>query len=315
MNKTDRLLAIMLELQHKEIVRAEDLAALFEMNVRTIYRDIQALSEAGVPVIGAPGTGYSLIEGYFLPPISFTVQEAVSLLIGTDFIEQQFDESYRVGAQAARKKIETILPKNIRNETSQVSKTMRLLISDREVMHSKEKEYLEKIRQAILDKRKICFHYVKKIADSEGNRHSVRTAAPYGLVLIQGSWMLVARCDMRQDIRHFRLSRMTQLINLEEQFELPAHFDLREYTPPDDRNLRVLLRFNHDIADKVKESNYHYIEGMEEHQDGLHVVLRVHQLDELLQWVLSWGASVIVLEPESFKNRILEEAQKMLKRY
>ncbi len=315
MNKTDRLLAIVLELQRKEIVRAEDLAALFEMNVRTIYRDIQALSEAGVPVIGATGTGYSLTEGYFLPPISFTVQEAASLLIGTDFIEQQFDDSYHVGAQAARKKIETILPKNIRNETSQVSKTMRLLISDRQVTYSKEKEHLEKIRQAILDNRKICFHYVKKIADSEGNRHSVRTAAPYGLVLIQGSWMLVARCDMRQDIRHFRLSRMTQLINLEEQFELPAHFDLREYTPPDDRKLRVLLRFNHDIADKVKESNYHYIEGMEEHQDGLHMVLRVHQLDELLQWVLGWGASVIVLEPESFKNRILEEAQKMLKRY
>ncbi|MGE9752721.1 helix-turn-helix transcriptional regulator [Bacillus inaquosorum] len=315
MNKTDRLLAIVLELQRKEVVRAEDLATRFETSVRTIYRDIQALSEAGVPIIGAPGTGYSLMEGYFLPPISFTVQEAVSLLMGTDFIEQRFDDDYRVRAQAARGKIEVILPESVRNETSRVRKAIRLLISDKQVTPSKEKEYLEKIRRAILDERKISFHYVKKLADFDGNRHSVRTVSPYGLVLVQGSWMLVARCELRQDIRHFRLSRMTEFIALEERFERPAHFNLREYTPPDDRHLRVRLRFNKDIADKVKESNNHYIEDMEEHQDGLHVVLRVRQLDELLRWVLGWGADVIVLEPESFRNRIREEAQKMLKRY
>ncbi|WP_306438116.1 WYL domain-containing protein [Paenibacillus sp. MDMC362] len=72
---------------------------------------------------------------------------------------------------------------------------------------------------------------------------------------------------------------------------------------------------NQDIADKVKESNYHYVEDMKEHQDGLDVVLRVRQLDELLQWVLGRGAGVTVLEPESFRNEIREEAPKNLKRY
>lgn len=315
MNKTDRLFAIVLELQRKEVVRAEDLSTLFETSVRTIYRDIEALSEANVPIIGAPGTGYSLMEGYFLPPISFTVPEAVSLLIGTDFIEQRFDEDYRIKAQAARGKIETILPESVRNETARVRNAMRLLNPDNQSIPSKEKEYLEKIRRAILDKRKIGFHYVKKLADSEGNRHSVRTVAPYGLVLVQGSWTLVAHCDLRRDIRHFRLSRMTELIDLEERFKIPVHFNFRDYTPADDRHLLVRLRFNLDIADKVKESNYYYIEDMEEHQDGLDVVIRVRQLDEVLQWVLGWGAGVIVLEPESFRNRIREEAEKMLKHY
>jgi len=320
MNKTDRLLAIVLELQSREVVRGEDLADLFETSVRTIYRDIQALSEAGVPIIGAPGTGYSLMKGYFLPPISFTVEEAVTLLIGTDFIEQRFDDEYRVRAQAARRKIEAILSENVRDETSRVRKALRLLTPGKRVaQQSKEREYFEKIRRAILDERKIRFHYSKGIGDSKENhdrdRGRDRTVAPYGLVLVEGSWMLVARCDLRQGIRHFRLSRMTKLIDLEERFELPAHFNLREYTPPDDRHLRVRLQFNHDIADKVKESNYYYIEDMEEHQDGLHVVLRVRRLDELLQWVLGWGAGVIVLEPESFRNWIREEAEKMLKRY
>ncbi|WP_127529980.1 helix-turn-helix transcriptional regulator [Paenibacillus kobensis] len=315
MNKTDRLLAIVLELQGRRVVRAEDLAALFETSVRTIYRDIQALSEAGVPVIGTTGTGYSLMEGYFLPPIRFTIEEAVTLLIGTDFIEQRFDDDYRDRANAARRKIEATLSDSVRSETSRIRKSLRLLPPGKQAAESNERENLDKVRRALLDGRKIRFHYSKKITDSAGGRHSERTAAPYGLVLVEGSWMLVAWCDLRQDIRHFRLSRMTELIELDERFEPPAHFDLRGYTPSDDRHLRVCLRFNHDIADKVKESNYHYIEDMKEHQDGLDVVLRVRQLDELLQWVLGWGAGVIVLEPESFRDRVREEAQKILKRY
>jgi len=315
MNKTDRLLAIVLELQGRQVVRAEELAALFETSVRTIYRDIQALSEAGVPITGTTGRGYSLMEGYFLPPISFTIEEAVILLLGTEFIEQRFDDDYRDRAIVVRRKIEAVLSDSVRSETSRIRKSLRLLAPGKQADPSNEREKLDIIRRALLDGRKIGFRYSKKMTDSTGSRHSERTVAPYGLVLVEGSWMLVARCDLRQDIRHFRLSRMAELIELDERFEIPAHFDLREYTPLDDRRLQVCLRFNLDIADKVKESNYHYIEDMKEHHDGLDVVLRVRRLDELLQWVLGWGAGVIVMEPESFRDRIREEAQNILKRY
>src|SRR6266545_780388 len=84
MNRTDRLLAIVLELQRKGARRAEDLAATFETSKRTIYRDIQALCESGVPVVAQPGVGYSLVEGYFLPPVSFSVDEATMLLRGAE---------------------------------------------------------------------------------------------------------------------------------------------------------------------------------------------------------------------------------------
>ncbi|UJF34842.1 helix-turn-helix transcriptional regulator [Paenibacillus hexagrammi] len=315
MNKTDRLLAIVLELQRKKVVRAEDLAKLFETSVRTIYRDIQALSEAGVPIIGAPGTGYSLMEGYFLPPVSFTVDEAVGLLIGTDFIEQRFDHDFRTRAGSARGKIEVLLPESVREETSRVRKSMRLITSDKQHALVTEREHLEKIRRAILNEKKISFHYAKKHADSEGNRHSARSASPYGLVFVQGSWMLIAQCHLRQSIRHFRLSRMTELIVLEDSFEMPPHFQLDEYTPLDDRNLLVHLRFDQGMLDKVRDSNYYYVESMEELSDGLYVVLRARQAEELLQWVLGWGANVVVLKPEAFRNQIREEAAKMLKRY
>src|SRR6185295_20274165 len=100
MNRTDRLLAIVLEIQAKKQVRAKDLAATFEVTKRTIYRDIAALSESGVPIVAIPGQGYSLVEGYFLPPLTFNSDEAIMLLLGADFVAQNFDAQYRSAAQA-----------------------------------------------------------------------------------------------------------------------------------------------------------------------------------------------------------------------
>ena len=78
MNRTDRLLAIVLELQTRNRLRAQDLASTFEISKRTVYRDIQSLAEIGVPVVSIPGQGYSLVEGYFLPPVRFTPDEATA---------------------------------------------------------------------------------------------------------------------------------------------------------------------------------------------------------------------------------------------
>lgn len=315
MNKTDRMLAIVLELQRKKMIRAEDLASVFETSVRTIYRDIQALSEAGVPVVGAPGLGYSLMEGYFLPPISFTVEEAVTLLIGTDFIEQKFDNDYGMKAQSSRSKLEAILPERVRSEAARVRKAIRLLKPGEDVSNEREKAYIETIRQAILMEQKVAFGYSKRMPGTDGNRQSNRAAAPYGLVLKQGSWTLIARCDLRQEIRHFRLSRMTELTVLEDRYKIPSDFHLHDYKPPDDRNIRVCIQVNSDIADKIRESNNFYMETAEENENGLHVSFRVRQPEELLHWVLGWGADVVVLEPESLRYTVRAEAEKMLKRY
>ncbi|SEJ36598.1 helix-turn-helix transcriptional regulator [Paenibacillus polymyxa] len=314
MNKTDRLLAILLELQRNDILRAEDLAAIFETSVRTIYRDIQALSESGVPIVGAPGIGYSLMEGYFLPPVSFTAEEAVALLIGADFVEQKFDTDYGMKAQASRRKIEAILPESVRREVTRVRTTIRLLAVGKGTNHT-EKAYLEMLRIAVLDKRKVRFGYSKKMPEADGNRQSVRVVAPYGLVLLHGSWVLIGQCELRQQMRHFRLSRMNDLIMLEDSYQLPIDFNLQDYKQVDDRHINVHIKARSDIVDKLKEANHFYMESMEEHADGLHVLYRVRQPEELLSWILGWGADVVVLEPESLRERVRTEVEKMLKCY
>jgi predicted DNA-binding transcriptional regulator YafY len=314
-NKTERMLAIVIELQRKGVLRAEDLAARFETSTRTIYRDIQALSEAGVPVAGAPGVGYSLMEGYFLPPVSFTAEEAVGLLIGTDFVKVRLDAEYGAKARSAQEKIEVILPESVREESERIRSTLRLLHESGTRTGGYEREILEPLRRAILQKRRVRFRYSKDAPAPEGYGHNDRTVDPYGLVYSQGVWMLVAFCGLRQDIRHFRLSRMGELEVLEDTFRILPGFHFPDYRPADNRNVIVRMMVDQTIADRVQESNTFYMESFEPGEGGWLAQFRVRQVEDILRWTLGWGAAVRVLEPESLRERVREEIENMRKHY
>lgn len=316
MNKTERLLAIVMELQRSKLQTADELAEVLGVSVRTIYRDMMALSEAGVPIIGETGLGYSLMEGYFLPPISFTVDEAVSLLLGTEFIEKRFDPTFRKSARSSRRKIEAILSRPIREETDRIQGSIRLLQKDEMVLMMREKVNLGIIREAMTEGKKLRFTYHKRVAEADGNRVTVRTVSPYGLAHDeQNGWLLLASCDLREDIRHFRVSRMSDLTVTEDTFQTPDNFDLQAYRPKDTRSTQVCAIFNPEIADKVEEANSYYMETAESKEDGYHVTFRVREPEELLFWILGWGADVVVTEPESFISRVREEIGKMKERY
>src|SRR2546421_4719607 len=150
MNRTDRLLAIVLELQGRGRQRAEDLAETFETSKRTIYRDIQALGQAGVPLISVPGRGYALMKGYFLPPLSFTADEATMLLLGSDFMAQNFDAQYRQAAQSASRKIEGVLPEKLRDEVRYLQSSFHFISAVRKV-EADESNILQQLRRAIIE--------------------------------------------------------------------------------------------------------------------------------------------------------------------
>lgn len=314
MNKTDRLLAIILELQGKGMQRAEDLAGTFETSVRTIYRDVQALSEAGVPIVGAPGQGYSLMEGYFLPPVSFTADEAVAVLIGIDFVEQQFDDDYRNKAITGRSKIEAILPESVRKESLRIREGLRMVKRARR-MDNKTAETFGILREAIRGKRKVKMVYIKVKGKATEDPEIHRVIDPYGLGYVGGDWMLIAYCNVRRGLRHFRVSRIQTLEILAEDFVLPDHFKLHSYIPADDREVIVRILIQPEFAAKVKDSDYFYIELMEDKTEGVLITLRVREIEEVLDWVLGWGGGAIILEPELLRQRVREEAEKMLKRY
>jgi predicted DNA-binding transcriptional regulator YafY len=308
-NRTDRLLAIILELQAKGQQRAEDLATTFEISKRTIYRDIQALSESGVPVIASPGHGYSLMEGYFLPPLQFSADEAVILLLGADFLAQSFDDQYRAAARSAMSKIEAALPEKSRDEVRELQNSMQFvtLTPSEQNLHP---DILMQIRRAIIQRRRIHFDYHTRHTGETAGRKTARDADPYALAFIHGHWYLTAYCHLRQDVRNFRLERIDHLTILNQRFQRPADFRVGE--TGNEPNIPIRALFSKEIARWVLEEHLYYMVSEEETPEGLLVTFKVRQENELLHWLLGWGGHVRVLEPEGLRQRLIEAAEAFL---
>ena len=305
------MLAIVLELQGKGRQRAEDLAATFETSKRTIYRDIQALGEAGVPLISVPGRGYSLMKGYFLPPLSFTTEEATMLLLGSDFTAQNFDAQYRGAAQSASRKIEGVLPEKLRDEVHYLQDSIRF-ISSGSIEDVTETEMVRQLRRAIIERATVRFCYHTRYVRSGQSTQQTREADPYGLVHFANAWHQVAYCHLRQDVRNFRLDRMENLELLSRTFQRPADFKMHRRQHEEAQRVVVRERFDKEVARWVRESRFYFTVAIEESAQGLLVTLQVRQESEILQWLLSWGRHVQVLEPESLRSMMAEEAEGML---
>jgi predicted DNA-binding transcriptional regulator YafY len=304
MNRTDRLLAIVLELQARGNRRAQDLADTFETSKRTIYRDIQALAEAGVPIVATPGQGYGLVEGYFLPPLTFRAAEATMLLLGSEFMAQNFDADYRAAALAAGRKIEAVLPEASRQEVRALLESIHL-IPPIPFDQQARPEMLTRLRLAILARRSVRLRYRAR-SSLHGSGVGEREVDPYALVHDEGAWYLAGYCHLRRDIRHFKLARIESLELLDRTFVRPADFEVQDRQEP--RELIVRARFDDEAAPWVQEARFYYITAKEETADGLLVTLQARREDEVLPWLLSWGAHVEVLEPDSLRQRLAEEA-------
>jgi len=309
MNRTDRLLAIVLELQGRGARRAEDLAATFETSVRTIYRDMQALSETGVPVVATPGVGYALMDGYFLPPLTFTADEATTLLLGADAVARTFDAQYRAVAEAASRKISAVLPDALRVAVRERGDRLRFVVPD--TLSPVVEETLRLLRRAVLESTGVRFRYYGRRGDREGGTATERDVDPYALVSVAGAWRLVGYDHLRRDIRRFRLDRIEDLTLTDRLFTHPPNFTIEDREDRS-RTLVVRVQFAPAIARRVRESPSFFAVSYEERSDGLLVTLRVREAADAIPWLLGWGRYACVQEPESVRALLASEAAAIL---
>jgi predicted DNA-binding transcriptional regulator YafY len=323
MSHTDRLLAIVLELQAHRWRRAEDLAHTLETSKRTIYRDLVALGQAGVPLISTPGRGYTLVEGYFLPPVSFTTDEATILSLGADVMAQSFDAQYRAAAQSAASKITAALPERLRVDVAALRE--RILVgSDGATLQPEVAATLRALRGAVIACQRIRFRYYTRYRSTNGANSAYdaddtplwREADPYALARIRGAWYLNAYCHLRNDRRNFRLERIEGLSLLDQRFTPPAGRARRPQRPAVTEGVEARIQFDAQAARWARESPSFFTIAQEEMPDGgLLVTLRMRQEDEIIQWLLGWGSHARVLAPSSLRQRIRDEAAAMLRIY
>ncbi len=185
-----------------EPLLARDLASALEVSIRTVYRDIAALQAMQTPILGEPGVGYVMRKGYDLPPINFDVEEAEAISVGLGMIARTGDAGlWRAAKRAARKL----------NETAPGT---RRLVTSSWSMGSTPNVELSELRKAIRTEKKVRIIY----RDAE-SRETQRVIWPLVLIYYLDAAMVAAWCELRRDIRHFRLDRVISHRILADGFE------------------------------------------------------------------------------------------------
>lgn len=220
MSRLPRLTAILTCLQTKRLSTAAELAAKFEVSVRTIYRDIRALEAAGIPIFTEEGKGYSLVEGYRLPPVSFTESQANALITAEQLVLRNKDASFVKEYTEAITKIKAVFKENTKHKADLLSR--RIAIRNN-LQNSSTSNNLSVLQLALTG-----FDLLEIAYCDEQAQETTRVLEPFALYSTQENWILIAFCRLRNDYRTFRLDRIISLRTLTEKFE-PHKMSLAEY--------------------------------------------------------------------------------------
>lgn len=310
MNRIDRLHAILTHLQSKKKVTAQEMADRFNISLRTVYRDVKALDESGVPVIGEAGTGYTIMEGYRLPPVMFTQEEASALLLGAKLAEQFTDGSVKRHFHAALFKIKAVLRSPDKEYVESLTEHIEI-VSRYAPDSDSPQPYLSLLQQAVVHKRVIDLQY------RSNNKEEVtrRRVEPIGLLHYGSAWHLIGWCHLRNDYRDFRMSRMLGVVLLETIFDPAAHPSIQEYMEKiragADLHEAIVL-IDKRIAKYLLEQKY--LNGFVSEED-LGEIIRMRFLTSAFpyfaRWLLMYTDAVRIESPEELKVQMRSLSQNL----
>ncbi|HTN20624.1 MAG TPA: YafY family protein [Pelobium sp.] len=221
MNRIDRLFGISTMLQSNRFTSAEKISEKFNISLRTVYRDLKSLNEQGIPICFAPQKGYYLVNGYFLPPISFNLEEANALILVEHLLNAFSDKSIQNHYQSALQKVKSVLKPSQKEKIESLAEKIKFQIPER---LTNDYEHLSFIQTAILTKNLLQFDYQN--AKEETSQRKVECI---GLIFYAFSWHLIGWCHLRNDYRDFKVSRMTNIKVLNEPFVKDDHIAVADY--------------------------------------------------------------------------------------
>jgi predicted DNA-binding transcriptional regulator YafY len=310
MNRIDRLHAILTHLQSKRKVTAQEMADRFNISLRTVYRDVKALDESGVPVIGEAGSGYTIMEGYRLPPVMFTQEEASALLLGAKLAEQFTDGSVKRHFHAALFKIKAVLRSPDKDYVDSLTEHIEIL-SRYSPDSDSPQQHLSQLQQAVVHKNIVQIQYRSNLKEEVTRRR----VEPIGLLHYGSAWHLIGWCHLRNDYRDFRLTRMLGVTLEDARFNPDAHPSIRKYIEQ--------LRSGADLVEAIVSiqkasakylQEQKYLNGFvseEDLGDCLRMKFLTSSLRYFARWLLMYGDSIHVDSPEDLKTELRTLTEKL----
>ena len=310
MQKLDKLLQIILVLQNsKRRITAQEISEKLEINVRTVYRYIQTLNYAGVPIEAIPGMGYKLMEGNNLAPIILTEQEAAALLMGSEFVIKKADFSYKKDVSSAFEKIKAVLKKETLEYIDKIGKST---IVERDKFT--DKNLIARIQKAIAETKIIKLNYY-----SLKNEITERAIEPMGLFYDNGSWRIIAFCKLRNGFREFRLNRINSVRFTNRGF-VKRKFSLEDFVSKCynvHNSVKLKVVFDKRSARIVKEKYSNGLTFEKDVKNGVEMQFLIdeNQIDITIDWILSFHKHAKIISPQEFQDRLLQKASDIIKLY
>lgn len=312
MNKFDRITAILIHLQSKRLVTAQELSDRFEVSLRTIYRDIESLSNAGVPILGELGVGYSMMEGYRLPPVMFTQEEAIAFLMAEKIIDKYGDTENNKFFQSALFKVKSVL----RNAEKKAVEDVEDRIS---IIKSSEKSIVVDktfplVLRSVIDKEILQITYT--VLDAANSKTIL--IEPIGVFNENGIWNTIAYSHDTGSYRHFRIDRISQIQLTAKPFS-KEHFSLNEYftsLKKKETVFKPVISINKNVAHYIEEQKYKYgFVSQQEKGSAIKMTFECTCLQTFSRWFLTIADNAKILEPKELKLLLKEIIMNISKNY
>lgn len=314
-NKASRLLTLILILQRQPGKKAAELAKELGISVRSLHRYLSALDDMGIPIYSERGPlgGFSLLRGYKMPPLMFSLEEAAAVSLGTSLVGELWGNLYQEPARSALVKIDNLLPDEQRAEVSWARQAMVVSGLHRFNLDSMMNT-LEILRRAVHDRKGIYINYL-------GNSQlqpTERQIDPYALVYRWGWWYVVGYCHLRAACRTFRVDRIQEMHTTDRLFIIPDDFDIHQYLESEPRfvpQIKATILFNAE-AQRLAHSIDFMGLSLQDQPDGtVLATFLAYDLDFAAQMIMSFGPLVKVVSPPELKKMVVEYAEQILINY
>ncbi len=297
-----------------------ELAEMVECTVRTVYRDLEALQDAGFPVT-TERDGHRMVWSLLDParhtmPIPLSLPELTALYFGRSLAGVLKGTVFYDALESLFTKIKSLLPADMLKLLDRSQESLAVAVAPAKA-HEPYRAMIDRVGQAILQQRRLEVVY----RAMHGQTDTRRRVAPYRLLFFEGSFYLLGHCGLRQDIRVFALDRVRQIDLTDEAFEAPEGLSIEEFLKSSfgvfhGPLTRVKIRFDQEIAGYITEKVWHPSQRLSARADGsVMFEVEVAGTEEIKHWVLKWGARAEVLKPLSLREEIRREAEAMLKTY
>ncbi len=304
MNRFDRITAILIQLQSKKIVKAQDLADRFDISLRTVYRDIRSLEEAGVPLYGEAGIGYSLVDGYRLPPVMFTREEAMTFVTAEKLVEQFTDVGTKSGYQSAMYKIKAVLRSDEKDLVENIGESIEIRKRFKENPKA-PKNTLDILLKSIADKCIVKINYTAFNSDDK----TQRLIEPVGIYYETQFWYVLAWCYLRNEYRNFRTDRLNEITITNDKFR-KKHPSLKDYLETSEKKLNletVVVVVSKKILPYIQNQKYQYgFVSETDSGENIRMVFKTLHPEGFARWFLMFADQAEIIEPVYMKKQIRE---------